>query len=75
VGYDHHTNGNKLGKHWFGAHPNPIEKISAYDRWIHQKWNTVPESAVELGVEIVNCTPKSAIKCFREGKLEKELAE
>lgn len=51
--------------HWHGDHPAPLRKTEPehYDRWIPR----FDALALELGrrdVEVVNCTPGSALKAF-----------
>jgi hypothetical protein len=72
VGYDHKI-GNSNGKHWFGEHPQAINKISNYGYWMKTAWSKVPKSAEKLGVRIVNCTPDSALTMFDVSTLEEEL--
>jgi len=65
VGYD------MKGTHFFGPHTGGL-------------WNTTPEQFATFqtyfealkklldkeGIEVMNCTPKSALKCFRKSNLE-----
>ena len=71
VGYDHKVCDSN-GKHWFGEHPQSINRISNYDYWVKNSWASVPESAKKLGVKIVNCTPGSALTMFEKSTVEKE---
>ena len=54
------------GGHWHGAHPrglgNPLEH--SYRRWIRELESLAP-LLKERGVDVINCTPRSRLKCFR----------
>lgn len=54
--------------HWFGDHPNKV--VSPYALFIR-----CFERAVELGlpVPVVNCTPRSALRCFPTLRLREAL--
>lgn len=53
--------------HWFGDHPDRIR--SNYENWI-TNFQTIAAQLPELGVEIINCTPGSALRCFPMRVLE-----
>ena len=67
----------KLGpegeKHWHADHPHPMVQGQQFGEWIH-KANFVAADAKRLGLEIINCTPGSALTMFPMSTLEKELA-
>jgi hypothetical protein len=69
VGFDMHA---RNGRHFFGNHPKPLDNTARFESWVP----TFDEAAKALPdtVEIVNCTPGSALKCFRIADLEGELA-
>lgn len=69
VGFDHHFPRNEA--HWHGDHPDKVR--SWYERWL-PGWQTVAHQLPELGLEIINCTPGSALTVFKSGKLKKEIA-
>lgn len=51
--------------HWHGVHPSPLRNHgdSMYPRWIKNFPTLMPELS-RRGVEVINCTPGSALKCF-----------
>ncbi len=51
--------------HWHGVHPSPLRNHgeSIYERWI-KNFNELAPILKSRGVEVVNCTPASALKCF-----------
>lgn len=59
-------------KHWFGSHPVPLVQDLLFDEWIH-KFKAIADDARAMGVEIVNCTPGSALPYFRGARIEEEL--
>jgi hypothetical protein len=69
IGYDMRVvNG---AAHWFGEHPNG--QRSPYAAFV-RGFDTTREQVIRLGVEVVNCTPGSALKAYPFGdRLLKEL--
>ena len=70
VGYDMRFPGGR--SHWHNGHPYkvPEQRYGEYAR----RFKTMLPQLERLGVEVVNCTPGSAIACFRFGNLAEELA-
>lgn len=66
LGYDMH------GTHFFGAHPEPLRNPNAarFDVFKKQFERYKPR-----GVEIINCTPGSALRAYPMGDLHASLAE
>ena len=62
-GFDMRSVENK--HHWHGVHPSPLRNHgeSMYQKWIENLATLVPEMT-KRGIEVVNCTPNSALKCF-----------
>lgn len=61
VGFDmRHVDG---ASHFFGDHPKGLRRCQDYTK--HVKFFTVAAKSLPPTVEIVNCTPGSAIGCFR----------
>jgi len=57
----------KSRRHFFGDHPHPLTNINHYDMFIPSF-----EKAAELlpdDIEIINCTPGSALRCFPFGAI------
>lgn len=63
------------GGHWHGPHPEPLKNTSAetYAKFL-RRFATIAEPLKKRGVDVVNCTPGSALECFRFGDLAQELA-
>jgi hypothetical protein len=70
LGYDMQLIGNRA--HWFGEHPNKVR--SNYKGWL-TNYQTIAAQLPSLGLQIINCTPGSALRCFPMGKLEDVLME
>lgn len=67
VGFDMH------GAHFFGAHPKPLRNTTSYGGFIRafeRAADRLPE-----GVQILNATPGSALRCFPMVSLDDVLAE
>ena len=59
LGFDMMKHGDK--RHWFGAHPGGMEVESNY---IHFMNNFKKIDCKDLGIEIWNCTRRTALNCF-----------
>lgn len=59
-------------RHYFGAHPPPCKSQGKFDRWILNFARLAPELE-KRGVQLVNCTPGSALRRLRVSTLEREL--
>jgi hypothetical protein len=62
LGYD------MKGKHWFGDHPGRLKSNSPYGQWVENFRHIAREITKE--VEVINCSPDSALDCFEKSKLE-----
>lgn len=66
----------KLGpdgqRHFHPDHPAPCIQTQLFAHWIHRFQSTAKDLA-RLGVDVVNCTPGSALPWFRMSTIEKEL--
>lgn len=74
LGYDMRSNGKD---HFFGQHPDSSKPPFSI---CLQRFETLVEPLRAAGIEVVNCTPESALTCFpmrplREALLARELAE
>lgn len=69
IGYDMQESPEGVG-HWFGEHPDGVR--SPYNEWI-PGYNKLANDCRERGVDVVNCTISTALKCFRMDTLENAL--
>jgi len=60
-------------KHWFGDHVRPLHSGGNYGVWI-RNFTALAKVLAGKGVEVINCTPGSALTCFRSAALEEALA-
>lgn len=62
------------GGHWHGRHPAGLKETSAetYARWVG-RFHDLAGVAAERGIDVVNCTPGSALRAFRMAALADEL--
>ena len=75
LGYDMHAPlvGDKVRTHWFGDHPGNTSP-GVYAMML-PNFETLVAPLAKRGVEIVNCTPGSALRCFARGTLESALPD
>jgi len=59
-------------KHFFGDHPEQCLQQSPWDSF-KKSFQYVADVQPELAARIVNCTPNTALECFRIGDLETEM--
>ena len=59
--------GNIEMPHWFGEHPDGI--VPPYARMLPMYETMAPELEAH-GIQIINCTPDSALRCFWEADLK-----
>ena len=67
LGYDMRL-GEGGKRHWFGDHPGGLNKASAYGQWIPLFRSMIPHLEA-AGVEVLNCTPGSALEAFPMARL------
>lgn len=60
LGYDMQASGAKT--HWFGEHPIPTGR-DVFDGMLPH-FDSLVQPLAKLGIEVVNCTPGSRLKCF-----------
>lgn len=66
LGYDMQGRGD----HWFGEHPDGLQKTTNYERFLSNFERMTPE---RFGVEVINCTRSTALRCFPTMQLEEAL--
>jgi hypothetical protein len=59
-------------KHWHPDHPKPCVQSQCFDDWLH-RFAAIATAAERQGVEVINCTPDSALTCFPRMPLEDAL--
>ncbi len=65
LGYDMQTRGKQT--HFFGDHPN--KSASPYAAF-RARFQSLVKPLAKIGVEVINCTRKSALQTFPMGRLE-----
>lgn len=72
LGYDMRVVGGE--RHWHGDHPPGLNNPDAsnFARWASEFARAVPDLA-RAGVEVINCTQGSALRCFPMADLEDAL--
>lgn len=61
LGYDMQP--GKTGDHFFGAHRYP-GAVTPHYRDFRELFETIVEPLKQEGIEVINCTPGSALECF-----------
>jgi hypothetical protein len=64
--------GPKGEKHHHPDHPAPLVQEQLFDEWIH-KFEPLARDLAAAGVEVINCTPGSALPCFPMATLEETM--
>jgi hypothetical protein len=58
LGYDMH------GRHWHGQHPGLLHRSNRFDIFLRNFVQLASDVATIEGFEVVNCTPKTALRSF-----------
>lgn len=60
--------------HWHGEHPHGLKQTveENYAEWI-KRFNALIKPLAERGIEVLNCTPGSALRCFPMADLAEAL--
>jgi hypothetical protein len=71
LGFDMRDGRNRR-RHWFGSHPGKLNSRGNYSGWIRamEKFAKVLSARK---VEVINCTPDTALRCFRRTSIESAL--
>lgn len=59
-------------KHWFGDHPGKLNTPQRYTVW-HHNFSDLGAELKRRGVEVLNCTPGSALTAFHHVTLQEAL--
>jgi hypothetical protein len=72
LGYD-----MKLGpegqRHWHADHPAPCIQAQHFSNWIH-RFESTARDLKKLGIEVLNCTPGSALPWFPMATIDEALS-
>ena len=72
LGFDMQRTGGK--SHWHGDHPRSLGQGDHYSRWA-AAMNQLAKDAAAAGIEIINCSRKTALQCFPQRDLEETLCQ
>lgn len=64
--------GPKNEEHWFGSHPRKTDPGTF--SFMLNNFRKAVKPLAELGIEVINCSPDSALDCFRKEPLGETLA-
>lgn len=68
IGFDQRFPKNQ--SHWFGDHPDNVRSV--YTNWTGD-WKSIVEPLKRLNIEVINCTPGSALTVFPMAELKETL--
>lgn len=71
LGYDMQRQDGRPS-HWFGEHPAAIQSSAPYESFL-ACFDFIVEPLKRLGVEVVNCSRRTALTCFRRAPLSEVL--
>ncbi len=71
LGYDMQR-GPKGEQHWFGKHPSELNQASPFVEFL-KCFPTLLKPLAEAGVEVVNCSPRTALTCFPQMPIDQAL--
>lgn len=72
LGFDMRNDPKTGAAHWFGQHPKNLVTVQLFEEWLH-KFEFIAKDAKALGVEIINCTPGSALEVFPRANISEAL--
>lgn len=70
LGFDCNAPAGK--RHWFGDHPKPLRQDHPYAKWVQNFTKLACDLRTE-GVEVVNCSPRSALTCWPKMTIEEAI--
>ena len=70
LGYDFQRTGGK--SHWHGDHPRSLGNGGRFPMWL-EEMGKLAADAKALGIEIINCSRETALRCFPRAKIEATL--
>lgn len=59
--------------HWHGDHAEPLSKRQPFHNWI-PRFRALADDLKAVGVDVINCSPISALACFPKASLADALA-
>ena len=66
LGYDMQASGGKL--RWHGKHPGESDDYGPWHKWLW-RYELVAKDARDMGLEIINASKETALKCFPRAPL------
>jgi len=64
--------GPKKERHWFGNHPGNLNVAGNFPTWL-RSFNRLAPELQKMGIDVINCTTSTALKCFKRAPLEETL--
>ena len=70
LGYDMMRTGGRT--HWHGDHPRKMGNGGRFHEWVREM-GTLAADAKKIGMEVVNCSRKTALTCFQRSTIQEAL--
>lgn len=67
IGYDMQRTGGQA--HWHGDHPKGLTNAEGLNKWA-ARFPKLAEDLAKEGVEVINCSRETALRCFSRARLE-----
>lgn len=72
LGFDMQRTGGK--EHWHGRHEGNLPNGKGFPGWM-KSLAFLARDLEKMGVEVINCTRQTALRCFKMGKLDETLQQ
>jgi hypothetical protein len=72
LGYDCKNSNGKA--HWFGQHPSSLNQYQPLHIWA-ENFGQLARDLKDEGLEVLNCSPDTALECFERESLWKALSK
>lgn len=70
LGYDFQRTGGK--GHWHTDHPRTLGNGGRFPEWVREM-KSLADALKERGVEVINCTRKTALQCYQRSTIQEQL--
>lgn len=70
LGFDMQRTGGK--EHWHGKHKGKLPNGQGFENWMRQM-QPLARDLKKRGIEVINCTRQTALRCFPRARLEETL--
>jgi hypothetical protein len=72
LGFDMQKDPETGKRHWFGDHEGKLKRNMGFDLWL-KSFDTMVDDVKKLGVQVINCSRKTALTCFPRMAIQEAL--